>query len=76
MSTVVVDDIGLLVTCEPSLGEGPLGLVRDAAHGEWPAKLVPLDLVDTGGADTGGAGPAKGELRLRCTRAGCSPIRR
>jgi imidazolonepropionase len=31
LSTLVVDDIGLLVTCEPSLGEGPLGLVRDAA---------------------------------------------
>jgi imidazolonepropionase len=28
---LVIDDIGLLVTCEPSLGEGPLGLVRDAA---------------------------------------------
>jgi imidazolonepropionase len=31
VSTLVVDDIGLLVTGEPSLGEGPLGLVRDAA---------------------------------------------
>ncbi len=31
MSALVVDDIGLLVTCEPTLGEGPLGLVRDAA---------------------------------------------
>ena len=31
MSALVVDDIGMLVTCEPSLGEGPLGLVRDAA---------------------------------------------
>ena len=31
MSTLVIDDIGLLVTCDPSLGEGPLGLVRDAA---------------------------------------------
>ena len=31
MSTLVVDDIGLLVTGDPSLGEGPLGLVRDAA---------------------------------------------
>jgi imidazolonepropionase len=28
---LVIDDIGLLVTCDPSLGEGPLGLVRDAA---------------------------------------------
>jgi len=31
VSTLVIDDIGLLVTCDPSLGEGPLGLVRDAA---------------------------------------------
>ena len=31
MSALVIDNIGLLVTCDPSLGEGPLGLVRDAA---------------------------------------------
>jgi imidazolonepropionase len=31
VSVLVVDRIGLLVTGEPSLGEGPLGLVRDAA---------------------------------------------
>ena len=29
--TLVVDDIGLLVTNDPALGEGPLGLVRDAS---------------------------------------------
>ena len=29
--TLVVDDIGLLVTNDPALGEGPLGIVRDAA---------------------------------------------
>ena len=29
--SLVIDNIGLLVTCDPSLGEGPLGLVRDAA---------------------------------------------
>jgi imidazolonepropionase len=29
--TFVIDNIGLLVTCDPELGEGPLGLVRDAA---------------------------------------------
>src|SRR5215213_1706982 len=28
---LVVDDIGMLVTNDPSLGEGPLGVVRDAA---------------------------------------------
>jgi imidazolonepropionase len=31
MSALVLDNIGLLVTGEPSLGEGPLGIVRDAA---------------------------------------------
>jgi len=31
VSTLVVDRIGLLVTNDPSLGEGPLGLVRDGA---------------------------------------------
>ena len=31
VSVLVIDNIGLLVTGEPSLGEGPLGLVRDAA---------------------------------------------
>ncbi len=31
MSTLVVDGIGLLVTNDPALGEGPLGIVRDAA---------------------------------------------
>jgi imidazolonepropionase len=31
VSALVLDDIGLLVTCEPALGEGALGLVREAA---------------------------------------------
>ena len=31
VSALVIDDIGLLVTSDPALGEGPLGLVRDAA---------------------------------------------
>jgi imidazolonepropionase len=31
VSALVIDNIALLVTGEPSLGEGPLGLVRDAA---------------------------------------------
>jgi imidazolonepropionase len=29
--SLVVDNIGLLVTCDPEQGEGPLGIVRDAA---------------------------------------------
>jgi imidazolonepropionase len=31
MSTLVIDNIGLLVTNDRSLGDGPLGVVRDAA---------------------------------------------
>jgi imidazolonepropionase len=31
MSSLVIDNVGLLVTNEPFLGEGPLGVVRDAA---------------------------------------------
>jgi imidazolonepropionase len=31
VSALVLDNIGLLATCEPSLGEGALGLVREAA---------------------------------------------
>ena len=29
--SLVIDNIGLLVTCDPEQGEGPLGIVRDAA---------------------------------------------
>lgn len=31
MTTTVIDDIGLLVTNDPALGDGPLGLLRDAS---------------------------------------------
>lgn len=31
MSTLVIDNIGLLVTCEPGLGRGPLGELRDVS---------------------------------------------
>jgi imidazolonepropionase len=31
VSALVVDNVGLLVTNDPALGDGPLGLVRDAA---------------------------------------------
>jgi imidazolonepropionase len=44
VSALVIDNIGLLATCEPSLGEGPLGLVRDAAvviEGERVAAIEP-----------------------------------
>lgn len=55
--TTVVDHIGLLVTNDPSLGEGPLGLVRDASvvvAGEriisvGPAGQVADRCIDAGG---------------------------
>jgi imidazolonepropionase len=31
VNSLVIDNIGLLVTCDPAAGSGPLGLVRDAA---------------------------------------------
>ncbi len=31
MPSLALDNIGMLATCDPELGEGPLGLVRDAA---------------------------------------------
>ena len=31
MSSLAIDNIGLLVTCDPALGSGSLGLLRDAA---------------------------------------------
>ena len=31
MSSLAIDNIGLLVTNDPALGEGPLGELRDAA---------------------------------------------
>lgn len=56
--TLVVDRIGLLVTNDPGLGEGFLGLVRDAsvvvADGQvvsvGPAGQVADERIDVGGA--------------------------
>jgi len=31
VSTLTIDNIGLLVTCDPALGDGPLGVRHDAA---------------------------------------------
>jgi len=42
-------------------------LVVEPAHGEAFGRIVPLALVDTGGAGTADAD--RGEVRLRCTRA-------
>jgi imidazolonepropionase len=44
MTALVIDDIGLLVTNDPARGEGPLGIVRDAAlvvDGELVAAIEP-----------------------------------
>ena len=57
MSALVVDDIGMLVTCEPSLGEGPLGLVRDAAlviEDGLVASVEPAGAVGDERLDAGG----------------------
>ncbi len=56
MSTTVIDDIGLLVTCEPSLGEGPLGLVRDAALVIEDERVVAIEQAGTDGDERIDAG--------------------
>jgi imidazolonepropionase len=48
VSALVVDDIGLLVTNSPELGEGPLGTVRDAALVIEDGEVV---AVERAGAD-------------------------
>jgi imidazolonepropionase len=63
VTALVIDDIGLLVTGEPSLGEGPLGLVRDAAlvlHGERVAAIEAA----------GAAGDERLDARGRCVIPG------
>ncbi|MGZ4268244.1 MAG: imidazolonepropionase [Solirubrobacteraceae bacterium] len=57
MNTLVVDRIGLLVTNDPALGEGPLGIVRDAAlvlDGERVAAIEPAGVVADARLDAGG----------------------
>ena len=44
-------------------------LVVESANREGPSKIVPLGLVDASLVNTGGAGTAKDEVRLRCTTA-------
>jgi imidazolonepropionase len=46
--TIAIDDIGLLVTNDPSLGEGPLGVVRDASLLVDGDRVVAVELA---GAD-------------------------
>jgi len=57
MSTLVIDNIGLLVTCEPALGEGPLGVVRNAAlvlDGSRVAAIEPAGVAADERLDAGG----------------------
>lgn len=43
MSTLAVDNIGLLVTNDPERGEGPLGIVRDAALVLGDGRVISVD---------------------------------
>ena len=63
MSALVVDNIGLLVTGDPSVGEGSLGLVRDAA-------LVIDDEHVAAIEDAGAAGDARIDAAGRCVIPG------
>jgi imidazolonepropionase len=57
VSVLVIDNIGLLVTGEPSAGEGPLGLVRDAAvviEGGRVASISPTGVAGDERLDAGG----------------------
>ncbi len=50
VSTLALDNIALLVTNDPALGEGPLGLVRGAAlvfEGDRVRPLIPRALPPT-----------------------------
>ncbi|MEP6955127.1 MAG: amidohydrolase family protein, partial [Solirubrobacteraceae bacterium] len=57
MSTLVVDNIGLLVTNDPGLGDGALGIVRDAAlvlDGERVAAVERAGAIGDERIDAGG----------------------
>jgi imidazolonepropionase len=57
MSSLVIDDIGLLVTNDQERGEGPLGIVRDAAlviEGERVAAIEPAGAAGDERIDAGG----------------------
>jgi imidazolonepropionase len=63
MNTLAVDNISLLVTNDPALGEGPLGLIRDAAlvlEGDRVAAIEPA----------GAAADARLEAAGRCVIPG------
>ena len=55
MTGLLLDNIGSLVTNDPGIGQGPLGLVRDAAmifEGGVVAWAGPWSKVPGGGTDT------------------------
>jgi imidazolonepropionase len=64
MTAVAVDGIGLLVTCDPAAGEGPLGVVSDAAVVVEDGRVVAIT----------GAGRAAADARIdaggRCVLPG------
>jgi imidazolonepropionase len=63
VSALVIDGIGLLVTNDPSLGEGPLGILRDAA-------LVLEGGLVTAVARAGAAGDERFDAGGRCVIPG------
>ena len=63
MSSVVVDRIGVLVTNDPALGEGPHGVVRDAA----------IVMVDGVVAEVGVAGSLAADERVDADGRGLIP---
>lgn len=51
MTTRVIDNIGQLVTCDPTLGEGPLGIVRNAALVIHDGVVAAIERSGHGAAD-------------------------
>jgi imidazolonepropionase len=63
MSSLVLDDIGLLVTNVPELGEGPLGIVRDAALAVEDGRVAAVER-------SGAAGDERLDAAGRCVIPG------
>ena len=61
--SLVIDNIGLLVTCDPEQGEGPLGLVRDAALVIEDAQVAAIERA-------GAAGDERVDAAGRCVIPG------